>query len=106
MSFRTVAGSSIFVVAPVLWFLGLVNHPYDAQATLPPVIRPSVAEIIFDVAAVSVGLLLLSAFVLRHEMLRERSWRRWAFLSLWLFVFSTGLARALWIKLYILGPLS
>ena len=106
MTLRSFGGWSLFVIALVPWLLSLIIQPYDTMGTLPQNIRPSVAHKIVESAAMSVFLMLLAALLLFRDNSRSRTWGRLAVMLLWLFFFTTGLARALWVKLYVLEQLS
>lgn len=100
--FRWISGIIFFGVGLMFWFGSMIADPYTSMGTGPQYLRPSVADIGINLAALAIGSLTGTAAILFSTPRNRRGWLA-LFLALILtFLIGTAVWRLIWVRFLVL----
>lgn len=101
--FRWISGISFFLLGGVFWLGTMIADPFTSWGIEHERIRPSVAEIGINLAALAIAAFLASAAVIFTKASNRKGRLAVALALLMLFFTGTAIARLIWVKVYVLG---
>ncbi len=103
MLIRWLAGIALILGGMVFWFGTMVADPYTAWGIEHEQLRPGVAQIGINLAALAITSHLGAAAIIFSVPRNRNGWFAMALAFLLLFLIGTAIARLVWVRFYVLG---
>lgn len=100
---RWIFGALLILAGGVFWFGTMIADPYTAWGVEHEQVRPGVARIGINLAAIAIMLHVGAAGVIFSIPRNRKGWSAILIGLLLLFLIGTAAARLIWVQFYVLG---